>query len=73
MVRRVSAPASPDGPTPFQPYEVSIYGVFSLLPLLLAVVPAVGSWPRRPAELVVNTAVVSDLLAVLTLSVLLWF
>ena len=73
MVRRVSAPASPDGPAPFQPYEGSIYGTFSLLPLLLAVVAAVGSWPRRPAELVVNTAVVSGLLAVLTLSVLLWF
>ena len=73
VVRRVNAPASPDGPAPFQPYEGSIYSTFSLLPLLLAVVAAVGSWPRRPGEFVVNTAVVSGLLAVLTLSVLLWF
>ena len=73
VVRRVSAPASPDGPEPFQPYGGTIYGTFSLLPLLLAAVAAVGAWPRRPAELVLNTAVVSGLLAMLTLGVLLWF
>ena len=73
VVRRVSAPASPDGPMPFQPYGGTIYGTFSLLPLLLAAVAAVGAWPRRPAELVVNTAVVSSLLAMLTMGVLLWF
>ncbi len=73
VVRRVSAPASPDGPAPFQPYGGSIYGTFGLLPLLLAVVAAVGVWPGRPPETVVNTAVVSGLLAILTLLVLLWF
>ena len=73
VVRRVCAPASPDGPEPFQPYGGTIYGTFSLLPLLLAGVAAVGAWPRRSAELVVNTAVVSGLLAVLAMGVLLWF
>ena len=73
VVRRVSTPTSPDGAEPFQPYAGTIYGTFSLLPLLLAVVAAVGAWPRRSAETVVNTAVVSALLAVLTLSVLLPF
>ena len=73
VVRRISAPASPDGPAPFQPYGGTIYGTFALLPLLLAVVAAVGAWPGRPAETVVNTAVVSGLLAILTLGVLLWF
>lgn len=73
VVRQVSSPASPDGPEPFQPYGGTIYGTFSLLPLLLAAVAAVGAWPRRPPELVVNTAVVSGLLAMLTLGVLLWF
>ena len=73
VVRRVSAPASPDGPAPFQPYGGTIYGTFSLLPLLLAVVAAVGAWPGRSAETVVNTAVVSCLLAMLTLGALFWF
>lgn len=73
VVRRVSASDSPDGPAPFQPYGGTIYGTFALLPLLLAAVAAVGAWPGRPAELVVNTAVVSSLLAVLALGVLLWF
>ena len=72
VVRRVSAPASPDGPAPFQPYAGTIYGTFSLLPMLLAAVAAVGAWPGRSAEMVVNTAVVNFLLAVLALGVLLW-
>ncbi|WP_310393298.1 hypothetical protein [Hymenobacter sp.] len=73
VVRRVSVPASPEGPAPFQPYGGTIYGTFALLPLLVAVVAAVGAWPGRAAETVVNTAVVSGLLAVLTLIILLWF
>ena len=73
VVRRVTAPTSPDGPVPFQPYGGTIYGTFSLLPLLLAVVAAVGAWPGRSAETVVNTAVVSSLLAVLALGALLAF
>ncbi|HEX8504259.1 MAG TPA: hypothetical protein VF630_02740 [Hymenobacter sp.] len=73
VVRRVSAPRSPDGPEPFQPYGGTLYGTFALLPLLMAAVAAVGCLPGRTAETVVNTAVVSGLLAVLTLIVLLWF
>ena len=72
VVRRVSSPASPDGPAPFQPYGGTIYGMFGLLPLLLAVVAAVGVWPSLSPETVVNTAAVSGLLAVLTLVVVLW-
>ena len=71
VVRRVSAPSSPDGPAPFQPYGGTIYGTFCLLPLLLAAGAAVGAWPGRSAEMVVNTAVVNSLLAVLALGVLL--
>ena len=73
VVQRISAPASPDGPAPFRPYEGTIYGTFFLLPLLLAAVAAVGCWPGRSPELVVNTAGVAALLAVLTAVVLLWF
>ena len=73
VVQRVSAPASPDGPAPFQPYNGTIYGTFFLLPLLLAAVAAVGCWPGRSLELVVNTAGVAALLALLTAVVLLWF
>ena len=73
VVQRVSAPASPDGPAPFRPYGGTIYGTFALLPLLVGAVAAVGSLPGRPAETVVNTAVVSGLLAVLALATLLWF
>ena len=73
VVLRISAPASPDGPAPFQPYGGTIYGTFALLPLLLAAVAAVGLWPGHSSEAVVNTAIVSGLLAVLTLIVLLWF
>ena len=73
VVQRVSAPASPDGPAPFQPYDGTIYGTFFLLPLLLAAVAAVGCWPGRSPELVVNTAGVAALLALLTAVVLLWF
>ncbi|WP_210519529.1 J domain-containing protein [Hymenobacter terricola] len=72
IVQRVSSPASPDGPAPFQPYGGTIYGTFALLPLLLAAVAAVGVWPGRTAETYVNTAVVSALLAVLVLVLLLW-
>ncbi|GAA3991093.1 hypothetical protein [Hymenobacter antarcticus] len=73
VVQRISAPSSPDGAAPFQPYGGTIYGTFALLPLLLGAVAAVGLWPGRPPEVVVNTASVSALLAVLTLIVLLWF
>ena len=73
VVQRISAPNSPDGAAPFQPYGGTVYGTFALLPLLLAAVAAVGLWPGRPAEVVVNTASVSSLLAVLTLVLLLWF
>ena len=73
VVRRVSAPASPDGPAPFQPYGGTIYGTFALLPLLLALVAAVGVWPGRAPETVVNTAAVAGLLALLTGVVVLWF
>ena len=71
VVQRVSAPDSPDGPAPFQPYSGNIYGTFALLPLLLGVVAAVGVWPGRSPETVVNTAVVSGLLTLLALIVLL--
>ncbi|OGX88751.1 hypothetical protein BEN47_08375 [Hymenobacter lapidarius] len=73
VVRRVSSPASPDGPAPFEPYGATIYGVFALLPLVVALVAAVGVWPGRSPELVVNTASVGGLLAVLALLVMLWF
>lgn len=73
VVQRVSAPASPDGPAPFRPYGGTIYGTFALLPLLLGAVAAVGAWPGRAPETVVNTASVSGLLAVLALIVLLCF
>ena len=73
VVQRISAPSSPDGAAPFQPYGGTIYGTFALLPLLLGAVAAVGLWPGRSPEVVVNTASVSGLLAVLTLIVLLWF
>ena len=73
VVRRVSSPASPDGPAPFEPYGGTIYGSFALLPLLLAIVAAVGVWPGRSPELVVNTASVSGLLTILTLIIMLWF
>ena len=73
VVQRISAPASPDGPAPFRPYGGTIYGTFFLLPLLLAAVAAVGCWPGRPPELVVNAAGVAALLAVLAAVVLLWF
>ncbi|WP_046244517.1 hypothetical protein [Hymenobacter terrenus] len=73
VVRRVSAPDSPDGAAPFQPYGGTIYGTFVVLPLLLGAVSAVGVAPGRTPETVVNTAAVGGLLALLTLVVLLWF
>lgn len=73
VVRRVSAPDSPDGPAPFQPYGGTIYGTFFLLPLLLAAVAAVGAWPRQAPDTYVNTGAVSGLLALLTVVILLWF
>jgi hypothetical protein len=73
VVQRVSSPASPDGPEPFRPYGGTIYSTFALLPLLVGAVATVGLWPARALETIVNTAVVSGLLAVLSLIVLLWF
>ena len=73
VVQRISAPASSDGPVPFRPYGGTIYGTFFLLPLLLAGVAAVGCWPGRSPELVVNAAGVAALLAVLVAVVLFWF
>lgn len=73
VVQRVSAPDSPDGPTPFQPYAGTIYGTFFLLPLLVGAVAGVGVWPGQSSEMVVNTAAVAGLLAMLMLVVLLWF
>ena len=73
VVQRISAPGSPDGAAPFQPYGGTIYGTFALLPLLLGAVAGVGLWPGRSPEVVVNTAIVSSLLAILSLIVLLWF
>jgi hypothetical protein len=73
VVRRVSSPASPDGPEPFQPYGGTIYGSFFLLPLLLMLVSGVGVLPDREPETYVNTAAVSGLLAILVLVILLWF
>jgi hypothetical protein len=73
VVRRVSSAASPDGPEPFQPYGGTIYGTFALLPLLLGLVAAVGVWPGRSPEMVVNTASVGGLLTILTLVMLFCF
>ncbi|UOQ99181.1 hypothetical protein MUN81_06715 [Hymenobacter sp. 5317J-9] len=73
VVSKVSAPDSPDGPAPFQPYGGTLYGTFFLLPLLLAAVAGTGVWPGHLAETYVNTAAVGGLLAILTLVVLLWF
>lgn len=73
VVQYISAPASSDGPAPFRPYGGTIYGTFFLLPLLLAGVAAVGCWPGRSPELVVNAAGVAALLAVLVAMVLFWF
>ncbi|MGY3088874.1 hypothetical protein ACVWYF_001914 [Hymenobacter sp. UYAg731] len=73
IVQRISAPASPDGPAPFQPYGGTIYGTFFLLPLLLAAVAAVGTWPGHSPETYVNTAAVGALLTILTLVILLCF
>ena len=70
IVQRISAPQSPDGPAPFQPYGGTIYGTFVLLPLLLAAVVAVGSWPGHSPETYVNTAAVGALLTILTFVVL---
>ena len=72
-VRRISAPASPEGPAPFPPYGGSIYGVFSPLLGLLFLVAGVGVLPNRDAETYVNTAAVGGILAVLALVVILWF
>lgn len=73
IVQRISAPQSPDGPAPFQPYGGTIYGAFLLLPLLLAAVAAVGTWPGHSPETYVNTAAVGALLTILALVVLLCF
>ncbi|MDB5269727.1 MAG: hypothetical protein JWP58_2767 [Hymenobacter sp.] len=73
IVQRISAPASPDGPAPFRPYGGTIYGTFFLLPLLLAAVTGVGTWPGHSPETYVNTAAVGALLTILTLVILLCF
>jgi hypothetical protein len=73
VVRRVSVPASADGPAPFSPYDGTIYGTFAVLPLLVGAVAAVGVWPGRSSETVVNTAAVGGLLTILALVILLWF
>ncbi|GAB3850790.1 hypothetical protein GCM10028822_16630 [Hymenobacter terrigena] len=73
IVQRISAPESPDGPAPFRPYGGTIYGTFFLLPLLLAAVAAVGTWPGHSPETYVNTAAVGALLTILTLVILLCF
>jgi hypothetical protein len=73
VVSKVSSAESPDGPAPFQPYAGTIYGTFFLLPVLLGAVAGVGVWPGHRAETYVNTAVVSGLLAIITLVILLCF
>ena len=73
IVQRISAPESPDGPAPFRPYGGTIYGTFFLLPLLLAAVAAVGTWPGHSPETYVNTAAVGALLTILALVVVLCF
>ncbi|MBD2768251.1 hypothetical protein IC235_10140 [Hymenobacter sp. BT664] len=73
VVRRVSVPDSADGPAPFLPYGGTIYGTFAVLPLLVGAVAAVGVWPGRSPETVVNTAAVGGLLSIVALIVLLWF
>jgi hypothetical protein len=73
VVRRVSVPDSADDPRPFSPDGGNIYGVFAVLPLLVGAVSAVGVWPGRSSETVVNTAAVGGLLTILSLVTLLWF
>ena len=73
VVSQVSAADSPDGPAPFRPYAGTIYGTFFLLPVLLAAVAGVGVWPGRTAETYLNTAVVSGLLAIITLVIMVRF
>ena len=72
-VQRISVLDSPDGPAPFQPYGGTLYGTFFLLLPLLAAVAAVGVWPGRAPETVVNTAAVGSLLAILIVVVVLSF
>ncbi|MFD2721581.1 J domain-containing protein [Hymenobacter monticola] len=73
VVSKVASAESPDGPAPFRPYAGTIYGTFFLLPVLLAAVAGVGVWPGHRAETYVNTAVVSGLLAIITLVIVLLF
>ena len=72
-VQRISVTDAEADSTPFQPYGGTIYGTFFLLPLLLGAVAAVGVWPGRAPETVVNTAAVGSLLAILIVVVLLSF
>lgn len=72
-VQRIGVTDAGADPTPFQPYGGTIYGTFFLLPLLMGAVAAVGLWPGRAAETVVNTAAVGSLLALLVLVVILSF
>jgi hypothetical protein len=74
VVRQLSSPTSPDGPTPFQPYGGGLYsGPMALLPVALLGVSVVGVLPRRPPEVRVNTAVVGVLLWVVAVVLLLLF
>ncbi|MBO2011507.1 J domain-containing protein [Hymenobacter negativus] len=72
-VQRISISDAGADPTPFQPYGGTIYGTFFLLPLLMGAVAAVGVWPGRSPETVVNTAAVGSLLAILVLVIMLSF
>lgn len=72
-VQRISVTDAGADPTPFLPYGGTIYGSFFLLPLLMGAVAAVGIWPGRAPETIVNTAAVGSLLAILVLVIMLSF
>ncbi|TGE22242.1 hypothetical protein E5K00_18520 [Hymenobacter aquaticus] len=74
IVRRiVSPPTAPGEPAEIKVSGGTIYGSFSLLPVMLLIVAGLGLLPGRSPELRVNTAVVGALLAVVALVVLVWF
>ncbi|SHK59578.1 J domain-containing protein [Hymenobacter psychrotolerans] len=71
VVRRVSAPRSPEGAAPFEPYGTGVYsGALMALPIALLLVAGVGIFPGQTPEVRVNTAVAGTLLLVLTLVVM---
>ena len=72
VVRRISVPDSLAGSVFLQPFGSGIYSMFAVLTLLLGAVATVGLLPRQSPETVVNTAVVSGLLALVALGVLLF-